>query len=471
MKVKNTSWALYLIIITIIISIVIQSYWNYKNYLENKRIFINTVQNSLDNAVDTYFTNIATKEFQFTPKSTPKNFSIEINTLDSLSKKSSNILISNISNNNDNSLFIDLSSMDSLKTTTPSIISMSLDSIKRLKKLSSIWISLNKNIIHLENIKPLLKKELQRKDFHFSFNLNYYKNNELIQSTDTVLFKNTIHTFSSVVFLKDYEQIELVFPNQVMTILKRGSIGILLSFILSISIIASLLYLLKVITNQKQMAEIKNDFISNITHEFKTPITTIGLATDALMTFNNSNPEKTKEYLKITKDQLKKLHTMVEKVLETSILDNDKLLLQKEPVNLITLIEQSVQKHFLPKHKTINFKTNTSSLILNLDRFHFENAINNLIDNAIKYGGNTITISVKIAIHQIEIDIMDSGKINKKHSRAIFDKFYRIPQGNTHNTKGFGIGLYYAKHIIEKHQGSILLIDTVSTHFKITLPK
>jgi len=111
-------------------------------------------------------------------------------------------------------------------------------------------------------------------------------------------------------------------------------------------------------------------------------------------------------------------------------------------------------------------------LMIDIDPFHFENAISNLIDNAIKYGGNKIEVHINIVLNNLEITIADNGNDIEKNQRdKVFDKFYRIPKGNTHNVKGFGIGLYYTKKIIEKHNGEIRLIPSSSnTIFKITLP-
>ena len=250
--------------------------------------------------------------------------------------------------------------------------------------------------------------------------------------------------------------------------------GIFLSFLLALGVISSLFYLIKVINQQKQLAEIKNDLISNITHEFKTPITTISTAVEAMENFNATNDkEKTKKYLNISSVQLKKLHNMVEKLLETATLDSESLLLSKEKIYIVQLIEKLINKYnIISSDKQIRFSSNMENLFLEIDEFHFENAVSNLIDNAIKYGGNNIEIAVMSLLKTIEITIADNGEgIDKKEQEKIFDKFYRIPKGNIHDVKGFGIGLFYTKKIIEKHEGTITLISKPGhTVFKISLP-
>jgi two-component system phosphate regulon sensor histidine kinase PhoR len=235
-----------------------------------------------------------------------------------------------------------------------------------------------------------------------------------------------------------------------------------------------LFYLLKIIKHQKQIAEVKNDFISNITHEFKTPIATIGVALESIKNFNVINDtEKTKSYIDISNSQLVKLNVMVEKLLETASLDSENLQLSKERSNVTDLIQLLVNKHSLElTEKSLSFKGSESDIYANIDAFHFENAINNIIDNAIKYGGQNINIILKSIPNGFTLSIADNGtSMNNVNKDKIFEKFYRIPKGNTHDVKGFGIGLYYAKKIIEKHNGVIHLdLDNQRTTFKITIP-
>ncbi|SHM78554.1 sensor histidine kinase [Flavobacterium xanthum] len=162
---------------------------------------------------------------------------------------------------------------------------------------------------------------------------------------------------------------------------------------------------------------------------------------------------------------------MVEKLLETASLESDKLTINKEPLNIVQLLETNIEKHLLnTSTKTISFRSNYKELIMNVDAFHFENAISNLIDNALKYGGNQIEVRLKLDQKKIEITVQDNGiEIDRNQREKIFEKFYRIPKGNIHDVKGFGIGLYYSQKIIEKHQGTLELIVNSKNIFKITL--
>ena len=206
------------------------------------------------------------------------------------------------------------------------------------------------------------------------------------------------------------------------------------------------------------MAEVKNDLISNITHEFKTPIATIGVALESISNFNGIDDKaKTKKYINMSSEQLNKLNIMVEKLLETATLDSDSLELNREVVDVVALLKDLTHRyrvHFPEKEFNISLKV--ESLEAKVDLFHFENALNNILDNAVKYGGPIISVDLIPKQHSFEVLISDSGNtLSKTNKDRIFEKFYRVPKGNTHDVKGFGIGLYYTKTIIDKHGGSI----------------
>ena len=163
---------------------------------------------------------------------------------------------------------------------------------------------------------------------------------------------------------------------------------------------------------------------------------------------------------------------MVEKLLETATLDSEKLQLNIESHNLVELLQKASQKEaFSVGGKTISFSASEEEINYPIDVFHFENAINNIVDNAIKYGGEDISVKIQKNKSAIQISIGDSGNsLTDAHKKQIFEKFYRVPKGNTHDVKGFGIGLYYSKKIIEKHRGTIGVSIRPTTQFNISLP-
>ena len=213
-----------------------------------------------------------------------------------------------------------------------------------------------------------------------------------------------------------------MYNNPSIIALKRSSFGIFLSLLLSLAVISSLFYLLKIINQQKELAAIKNDLISNITHEFKTPIATISAAIEAIKNFNIlEDPEKTSKYLSMSSIQINKLHQMVEKLLETAMLDSEQLVLKKETVDIVDIAEKVVYKHQILAHKKeLSFFTTLQPCYANVDVFHFENVISNLIDNAVKYGGNQIEMNISSVLNTIEITVVDDGNGIEKNQKENF---------------------------------------------------
>ena len=500
MNTKKYRWLLYTITLTIVATITVQVYWNYKNYQQNKQRVVNEIQLSLDNALEEYFAELVKADFL-----TIIDSDSNMNAIDSsiVHTKEGNVRRKIVSWNNSgtkkvdsvfHNLELELSSNMSNKNDSISVVSgfrklnlpsqfsdvrvikkfNSTDSLQILNSLKTIYISISNNTVEYKKLDSLLNKQLKNKNLKIDYSLNHFKGDSLFfHSNNNVLF-NWKDVSSKSTYLKNNEQFKVLFKDSSYEALKRSSTGILLSLLLSLAIMSCLFYLLKIINKQKQLAEIKNDLISNITHEFKTPITTVSTALEAIEMFNAiDDKEKTKKYLSISSQQLKKLHQMVEKLLETATLDSESLLLKKEKKDLVSLVKNtSLKDGFLTTNKEIQFNTSKDEFFFEVDPFHFENAISNLIDNAIKYGGEKIEVHVNFVLNNLEIIIADNGvAIEKNQREKIFDQFYRIPKGNTHNVKGFGIGLYYTKKIIEKHGGEIHLVPNIAnTTFKITLP-
>ena len=332
-------------------------------------------------------------------------------------------------------------------------------------------------------IDSLVKTEFERKNIVVNHKLNFDEGKksrkfapDIFRSIhDSIISEHGILTTTSKSsFLPKDSTLLISFTNETRTILKRIFGGILISTLLVIAVISCLFYLLKIIRHQKQLAEVKNDLISNITHEFKTPIATIGVALESINSFNViEDKEKTKKYINMSSEQLGKLNIMVEKLLETATLDSDNLELNKEAIDIIKLLNALVSRYKIQfPEKEFNTSFKVENLLTNIDVFHFENALNNVLDNAVKYGGDIISLDIIPKDKSLDILISDNGsslsKTNKEH---IFEKFYRVPKGNTHDVKGFGIGLYYDKKIVEKHNGAIYLdIENNQTTFKISLP-
>ncbi len=491
----------------------VQFYWNYKNYEENKQRVTNDIQLSFDTAIEEYYASLAKSNYVTIINSDNASFNTKTNNkIDSIKLKKPSFTINSIKFSSTEELSQE--EIDSLMISTKDLIESTnrkidttasftqffdkkkgihfdkdattkevqyfkgkkaADSLKLLKNLQPIFISFLDNKIEYDKLDSLIDNQLNKKGIEIEKQFVHLRNDSVYhKSKDTLKARVILEADSNSTFVKEKEQFKLFYVNPNIEALKRSSFGILLSLLLSLLIISCLFYLLKVIKQQKELSLIKNDLISNITHEFKTPIATVSTAIEAIENFNVlDDKEKTQKYLSLSSIQLKKLHQMVEKLLETATLDSEQLLLKKETIDITEVVQKIVTKHqLLANNKTLNFSTNLKPIYINVDAFHFENLVSNLIDNAVKYGGDIIEININSILNNTEITVADNGNgVEKNQQEKIFDKFYRVPKGNTHNVKGFGIGLYYCKKIIEKHLGTISLVsDKNNTIFKINIP-
>lgn len=246
-------------------------------------------------------------------------------------------------------------------------------------------------------------------------------------------------------------------------------------FILLISNTA-LVFVYRTIRRQKRINELKTDFINNITHEMKTPITIASAGMEALE-HHISPTERTGFYLQTSKRQLHLLNGFVERILDAAVQDIPDFTLKKEKIELHGLFEEVVQSHTVLQEKRANFQlTGARPVFIHADRLHLETAFHNIIDNAIKYSNGTVDISIDIVENNRDttIKIRDNGMgIQPQYIKNIFDKFFRVPQGDAQSIKGFGLGLYYVDNIIKKHAGNISVHSKwqSGTEFIITLPK
>ena len=502
MNTKQYRWIFYIIVVTIIATIGVQLYWNYQNYKENKQRVSNEILLSLNNTIESYYSGLSKKNFfSVVSNVNADGLSIfkDIRSKDS-KKKKNNLKITSLKITTDDpseyeklpelldSIFI----IDSISTTIKhqfdgktKILPKNLgykfyngkknmDSLTLLKGIQSVFIAFQDDKINFKKFDSIFANELAKNNIKTDYYFNYYVKDSLHSTTNKneTPYKNKLEAKST--YLREKQSLFVFHDETTFDVLKKSFTGILISFLLALVIISTLFYLLKIINNQKELAAIKNDLISNITHEFKTPITTISTALEAIENFNAMNDkEKTKKYLNLSSQQLNKLHLMVEKLLETATLDSEQLMLKKSAQNIVEITEKLVAKNQdLFPEKTIRLASEASEIILSIDDFHMENVVSNLLDNAIKYGGNTINISISKDASNTHISVSDNGEgIDKTQQQKIFEKFYRVPKGNTHDVKGFGIGLYYCKKIVEKHNGTLdLKVVPNQTTFTITLP-
>ena len=258
-----------------------------------------------------------------------------------------------------------------------------------------------------------------------------------------------------------------------LIILKRMAFILALSLLSILTLISLFVIALKALIKQKKVSDVKTDFINNITHELKTPLATLGISTKILEQKNiRDNDENFNSIVNTISRQNNRLQNLIDQVMANSLAENE-IELQKEKIETENFL-QIIVDDFKIAFPKINLKTDfqTQKTILVLDKFHLTTALLNVLENAVKYGSNTITVRTKIVENQFSICFEDDGiGIAKNKQSLLFDKFYRVEQGNLHNTKGLGLGLYYVDQIVKAHQGSVNVISDLGkgTQFTILL--
>lgn len=259
-------------------------------------------------------------------------------------------------------------------------------------------------------------------------------------------------------------------------------IGPQLIFSLALTILttAAFLMMYRSMRSQQRLMELKNDFISNITHELKTPVTTVSVALEALRNFKGlENPQTTREYLDIAQSELNRLTLLTDKVLKTAVFDHRGINFEREQVDLHKTVDQilhSMKLIFEKQKAHVTFEKIGNSFNIRGGSIHITNVIYNLLDNALKYSGGEPQISIRLEENenQVILKVADKGiGIPAEYKKKIFEKFFRVPTGDVHNIKGYGLGLSYVESVVRSHSG---LIEVVSqpgqgSVFTISLPK
>lgn len=254
---------------------------------------------------------------------------------------------------------------------------------------------------------------------------------------------------------------------------------ILFSLLLLGVTIAAFVLLYRNMIKQHRLSTLKNEFISNITHELKTPIATVGVAIEALKNFNAlDDPKRTREYLDISQNELQRLNLLVDKVLKLSVFENKAIELRKEVFDLKQLTEEimnTMRLQFEKYRATVGLQAEGNNYSLEADKLHITSVIYNLLDNALKYSKENPVIEVNILSHEqyISLSVKDNGiGIPPEYRKKVFDKFFRVPMGDKHNIKGYGLGLSYVSEIAFRHQGYITVDSELGkgSTFTVNIP-
>jgi two-component system phosphate regulon sensor histidine kinase PhoR len=338
--------------------------------------------------------------------------------------------------------------------------------------------------IEKEALRQNIEAEMKNRgiDLDFEFAVVKQNKNIAIQSDD---FNPTINSkiYSTQLFPQDIfhspNYLRIYFPGQKSFIFKSiGLIG-LTSVFLTMIIIAVFIFTLWVIFRQKRLSEIRNDFVNNMTHELKTPISTISLASQMLN--DGSIPIENKNLPHISgiiDTESKRLGIQVEKVLQMAVFDRGKIKLKLKVLDANEVLDAVLNNFSLLVKKrggVLDSDLKAKLTMVNVDEVHFTNMISNLLDNAVKYCREVpeIKLSSRNEKNYLVIVVADKGiGISKDDQKRIFEKFYRVPTGNVHNVKGFGLGLSYVKKIVEIHQGYLKVKSEIKkgSAFELFIP-
>jgi len=309
-------------------------------------------------------------------------------------------------------------------------------------------------------------------------------------STGKVLFERTgalknsnhysLHKISlSCLHHVESHRMEVRFNEPKQFIVKSMFLWLIASTLFLLIVIVGFAYIVLTIVRQKKVTEMRNDFINNMTHEFKTPISNISLACEVLQRPKIAeSPERLNRYIDIISQENRRMRSQVERILQVAVRNREDLDVCKQDTDIHELIRDAVDTICLEECQEgteikLDFQAKKSDLLI--DPVHFTNIIHNLIDNAQKYATSSPKIIIRTSLVESHflLEIIDNGMgISQEDQKHIFEKFYRVPTGNLHNVKGTGIGLYYVKTMVEAHGGTITVKSEVGkgSRLIISLP-
>jgi len=354
-----------------------------------------------------------------------------------------------------------------------------------IQRRSSNYYSVNINsAIDANILEDFLVREFDIANINTIFEYAVYdcENNELAyantcnlsEGPDNYTLSENLPTFDELIYY-----FVVNFPKKESYIINDIRMSVLFS-LLTILAVVSFMYAVWIILKQQKTTDLQKDFINNMTHEFKTPISSIKIASDVLLKNENVIQDvRLNQYAGIIKDQNERLNNQVEKVLNIARLEKDQFKLNLERIELISFINKIVGQEKI-KFETLNgelkFLTKITSAEIKADKLHFTNVLTNILDNASKYCKKRpeVLISLKLIKDKYRLEITDNGiGMKKEQLKKIFNKFYRVSTGNVHDVKGFGLGLFYVKNICDVHGWNTTVESTLNqgTSFIIEIPE
>jgi len=359
------------------------------------------------------------------------------------------------------------------------------DFLKNDATINSYRKSLAENESFKKTLDSVLIKHIQNEEYPLNF---YYQVKEIATGKTLVIKPDNLRAgifdnkTGTVLFRDNYFfsplKLNLFFPDKKKTLIRELWTVILVSVLLIGLLVSLMLYFIRTLIQQQRLSEMKSDFISNMTHEFKTPVANISLAIDTMEKQGLIKNENAQLYAGIIREENRRLRNNIDLILETSLFENKTLKLTKFQIDvhdLITGIIETKQIEYNQKNGKIKSNFQAGQFIISVDEVHLANVFLNLLDNSIKYseGEPDITVTSVNKDNFIIISVKDKGKgIPAQSLDKIFEKFYRVPQGNKYDVKGFGLGLYYVKQVVDAHHGKIKVRSEINkgSIFEIFIP-
>lgn len=348
-----------------------------------------------------------------------------------------------------------------------------------IERDSTNRITANLETNEIQKIDSLFNHFMDYYNFHVDYTFVLVKEDHPKAKSNKAFMSNAFYRPMDELTTMTGMQLKLVLPDKKQYIMAEMGPMFITSVVLILIVIVMFWRTILSLINEKKIAEHTTEFLNNMTHEFKTPLTNIALAGKMLMKDTQLlQSEKSKQYSSIILAENEKLRLQVEHVLSLTALERGEMPLQKSDVDIHQLMHgvlncMSIQIE--EKNGTVNLQLEATNYSIMGDKTHLTNALCNLVDNSIKYIDGNLKLDIKTynINHQLYIEFSDNGLgIEKEFQKSVFDKYYRVPTGDVHNVKGFGLGLSYVKKIIELHKGKIELHSEKGkgTTFVIILP-
>jgi len=486
-----------LLTICIVILLGLQMYWSYESYQNNTRIFKSDINSALDKSVS-HLMNLRRDEFASQYKKWLMDTSIVSITCRYIPKAKSTVFrIKDAHPQDGDTTYFSISFTQFKKHLDRLDLAAKLEFVNKFIA-TSIHSDLQSGTayfytqhlgdlmtkayyhdsLNMAQLTSLYQDELSKVGIDNSFRFLIGKDKEKQFSTPNESLPG--YEFATRQFYYGFSPpmvtINAYFPNPSLILLRKMKWLVVSSLLLIGITVGCFIITVKTMLSQSQLATMKDTFVNNMTHELKTPVATISIAAEAVQSFN-LDPSSSDEYLSIIRHQADKLTILIDQILQSSLKDHAKILMKREKINFKQVLDSCIRQ-YQPQlqscHAVFSSKITDRPLYVSGNEVHLGNLMSNLLDNAIKYGSENPQIELKVSLQgdYIMVEVTNDGEgIPMEYQQQIFERFFRVPSGKTHNIKGYGLGLTYADEIIRQHGGTITLKSSkLATTFIISLP-